>query len=128
LRRTAFSLVRQAHKRLDAVYIENLDFADCIERYDRPHTVFYCDPPYHGTAGYKAAFTWADQQRLAETLRSIKGKFLLSINDHPDIRKLYKGLPKRKVNVQYSIARDKSPTARNRTELIIANYPLPRRR
>ncbi len=66
--------------------------------------------------------------RLAETLRSIKGAFLLSINDHPDIRRLYKGLTKRKVNVQYSIARDKSPAARNRTELIIANYPLPRRR
>ncbi len=128
LRRTAFSLIRQAHKRLDAVYIENLDFADCIRRYDRPHTVFYCDPPYHGTAGYKTAFTWTDQLRLAEVLRSVEGKFLLSINDHPDIRRLYKGLRVRKVNVQYSVARDKTPGARNRTELIIANYPLPRRR
>lgn len=127
-RRTALSAVTRVHKRLDGVCIENLDFADCIKRYDRPHTLFYCDPPYHATAGYKADFTWADQLRLAEALRSIKGKFLLSINDHPDIRRLYKGLTKRKVNVQYSIARDKTPEARNRTELIIANYPLPRRR
>jgi len=127
-RRTAFSLVRQVHKRLDGVHIENLDFADCIRRYDRSHTFFYCDPPYHDTGGYRNAFDWPDHLRLAETLRSIKGKFLLSINDHPDIRKLYRGLTKRKVNARYTIARDKSAAARNRTELIIANYPLPRRR
>jgi len=126
-RRSAFATIRRCHRRLDGVYIENLDFADCIARYDRVHTAFYCDPPYLGTAGFKAAFTIDDHRRLAAALKNIKGKFLLSINDHPQIRRLYKGLPRLKVQVNYSVARDKSPKARQRTELVIANYPLPRR-
>ena len=126
-RRSAFAAVRRCHKRLDGVYIENLDFADCIRRYDRPWTVFFCDPPYLDSADYKAPFDMADHIRLVKTLRAIKGKFLLTINNHPEIRKLYKGLPTKKINVKYSIARDKTSKARDRTELVIANYPLPRR-
>jgi len=126
-RRAAFTAVRRCHKRLDGVYIENLDFVDCIQRYDRPHTVFYCDPPYMETGGYKAHFSNDDHGRLAHILGNIKGKFLLTVNDHAKIRKLYKGLPRLKVNVTYSISRDKSRKARERTELVIANYPLPKR-
>ena len=126
-RRSAFAAVRRCHKRLDGVYVENLDFADCIRRYDRPYTVFYCDPPYLESADYKAPFTFEDHKRLASTLKSIKGVFLLSINNHAKIRMLYKGLSVLKVRVKYSISRDKSSKARDRTELVIANYPLPKR-
>ncbi len=125
-RRSAFSAIRRCHKRLDGVYIENLDFAACIRRYDRPHTVFYCDPPYYQTAQYKAAFRDADHVRLASLLRAIEGKFLLSINDHPAVRSLYKGLPMTGVGVRYSVARDKSASATSRRELLIANYPIPK--
>lgn len=42
-----------AHMRLaSGTYIENLDWATCIDRYDRPHTLFYLDPPYWQTEGY----------------------------------------------------------------------------
>jgi len=123
-RRSAFSLIKSCHRRLANVTIENLDYAECIKRYDRPHTLFYCDPPYLETNGYLYDFTPDDHAKLAELLHSIKGKFLLSINDHRRIRKLYKGLPRRKVDVKYSVSRDKSAKARDRTELIIANYPL----
>jgi len=126
-RRVAFAAVRRCHKRLDGVYIENLDFQECIDRYDRKHTVFYCDPPYWQTSGYRVPFNWDDHVRLATRLKSIKGKFLLSINDHPDIRRLYKGLPRLKVNVRYSVARDKGSSATDRTELLIANFKLPRK-
>lgn len=125
-RRTAFAAVRRCHKRLDGVYIENLDFADCINRYDRPHTFFYCDPPYLDLGGYIYPFGLKEHHQLASVLRRIKGKFLLSINNHPVIRGLYKGFSVLKVKVKYSVARDKSPKARNRTELVIANYPLPK--
>jgi len=127
-RRAAFAAVRRCHKRLDGVYIENLDYAECIRRYDRPHTVFYCDPPYLGTDGYRAAFKKPEHRRLANLLRGIKGRFLLTINDCPETRLLYRGFSMIKLNVTYSVSRDKSPKARNRTELLIANYPLPRSR
>ncbi len=35
-----------AHLRLSRTVIEHMDWQQCIERYDRPHTLFYCDPPY----------------------------------------------------------------------------------
>jgi len=127
LRRTAFSAIRRCHRRLDAVYVENLDYADCIKRYDRPFTLFYCDPPYLDTVGYKSPFTLDDHARLADTLRLIKGKFLLSINDSPEIRRLYKGLPRKRINVKYSVARVVEAKAKNRHELLITNYPLPKR-
>ena len=125
--RKIFASVNRCHKRLDGVYTENLDYVDCIRRYDRPHTVFFCDPPYLDTGGYKEQFGPEDHDRLAEILTGIKGKFLLTINDHPKIRALYKKFSKLKVKVKYSISRDKSNNARERTELVIANYPLPRR-
>jgi len=127
LRRTAFATVRRCHKRLDGVYIERLDFADIIRRYDRKHTLFYCDTPYLQAAAYKNSFGIDDHRRLAELFRTIKGKFLLTINDHPEIRALYKGLPKLKAKVKYTISRDKTAAAEDRGELVIANYPLPRR-
>jgi DNA adenine methylase len=126
-RRTTFAAIRRCHKRLDGVFVENLDFANCIKRYDRPHTFFYADPPYLETAGYKAKFTIDDHERLADALQGIKGRFLLSINDHPKIRKLYKGCPRLKVKVKYTIARTKTEQASDRQELVIANYPLPRK-
>ncbi len=127
LRHTALETILQAHERLDNVQIENDDFEKIIRRYDRQHTFFFCDPPYWQGADYGTPFEWSDHERLAKTLQSIKGKFLLTINDRPDIRRLYQGYPRLKVNVTYSVARQKNPGARQRTELVIANYPLPRR-
>jgi len=127
LSRSAFAAVRRCHKRLNGVLVENLQFDDCIKRYDRPHTVFYCDRPYLETHGYRNPFGYDDHCRLAKQLKNIKGKFLLSINDHPDIRDLYRGFSTLKVQVKYSVSRVKSPKARDRSELVIANYPLPKK-
>jgi len=114
-------------KRLDGVFIEHLDFADCISRYDRPHALFYCDPPYLETAGYGSPFDLARHRQLADLLKKIKGQFMLSINDHTKIRELYKGFPRLKVKVKYTVARDKRAAEKDRAELVIANFPLPRR-
>lgn len=46
-----------AHLRLcQGTYIENLAWQDCMKRYDRAHTFFYCDPPYWQTEGYGVPF------------------------------------------------------------------------
>lgn len=124
--RLSLSAVHRCHKRLSGVYVENLPFNDCISRYDRPHSFFYCDPPYLETTGYQSDFGLADHKRLCRQLRDIKGKFLLSINDHTEIRSLYKGLTIRPIQVRYTVSRDKSDQATCRKELLIANYPLPR--
>jgi len=83
---------REISSRLQTVTVECLDFAEVIERYDRPWTLFYCDPPYIGSeAIYNAPFSPDDHQRLADVLQQVKGRFILSYNDHPDVWARYKG-------------------------------------
>jgi len=71
--------------------IECLDFEVFIRRYDSAGSVFYLDPPYWGSEGDygKALFSRQDFGRLAATLTGIKGRFLMSINDVPEIRELF---------------------------------------
>lgn len=74
------------------VVVENQDFETLIKHYDRPDAFFYLDPPYFSTEDmYEVGFEWDDHVRLRDTLKNIKGKFLLSYNDCDEIRELYNG-------------------------------------
>lgn len=86
-----FPLITNASERLQTVVIENKDFEKLIAQYDRPNTIFYLDPPYYETEDYyeDVGFMTADHIRLRDILVQIQGKFLLSYNDCPEIRKLY---------------------------------------
>lgn len=89
-----FPIIRQAHRRLGRVVIENKDFEKLIDQYDREVTLFYLDPPYYETEGYyqnigKQGFTEADHIRMRDRLIDMKGKFLLSYNKHPFVFELY---------------------------------------
>ena len=92
--RATFPLIEQAHRRLSNVVVENQDFERLIRHYDRPVSLFYCDPPYHDTENYyqnigERGFTEEDHIRLRDTLLKIEGKFLLSYNDDAFVRELY---------------------------------------
>jgi len=111
--------LRRLHDRLAGVVIENLDWMDVIARYDRPGTLFYLDPPYlGGESDYGVGvFIRGDFQRMADKLRAIEGRFLLSINDRPEIRELFAWADMEAVQTTYSIAGgDKASTA---AELLI---------
>ena len=78
------------HERLAGVWIECLDWRAFIARWDRPTTLFFCDPPYWGTENaYRAAFPPADHEALAATLTGIKGRFILTMADCPEARACY---------------------------------------
>lgn len=51
----------------------SFDWATSIDRCDRPCALFYLDPPYFETEGYGVAFPFAEYEKIAERLRSIKG-------------------------------------------------------
>lgn len=91
------------HRRLARTNIESLPWDKCVLRYDRPTTLFYCDPPYWQTEGYGIDFGWDQYERLAELSKTIKGKMLISINDHPDIRKLFAHMNIKEVKHSYSV-------------------------
>lgn len=95
----------RAHERLQRVYIFNEDFERLMDRFDREDSFFYCDPPYYGCEScYETDFT-GNHERLAERLKSIKGKFLLSYNDHEAIRSLYEAWTKIEgIQTRYSLS------------------------
>lgn len=68
-------------------FVESMDFEDVVKKYDSPTTYFYMDPPYYMTENYYSnhIFTRETHERLAKTLKNIKGKFGLSYYDFPQL-------------------------------------------
>lgn len=110
-----------AHLRLASCYIERLDWKDCIRRYDRPHTLFYLDPPYWETEGYGVPFPWEEYEAMANLMREIKGKAILSINDHPQIRECFAGFHIEEVPIKYTVGGGQGV---DRLELIISSWDV----
>lgn len=131
--RADFPLIEQAHRRLKDVVVENKDFERLIRQYDRPVSLFYCDPPYHATEGYyqnigEDGFTEKDHIRLRDTLLSIEGKFLLSYNDDAFVRELYDapGIQIEPVTRLNNIRQRYDPNCQF-AEVFIANYDMTER-
>lgn len=110
--------------RLDHAVIENLDFEELIKRYDYEDAFFYCDPPYTEGAGYEVTSTKDfEHERLRDCLKNIKGRFLLSYNDSPKVRELYKDFEILEV-ARHKGINNKNPNGRIYNELLIANYKI----
>lgn len=111
-----------AYLRLAGTYVENLTWLDCAERYDRPHTFFYMDPPYWQTEGYGVEFPFENYQRMADFMRRCKGKVMVSINDHPDIREAFAGFQMEQTSLKYSVANQRQGGQAASSELVIINW------
>lgn len=92
-----------AHLRLNGVFVEQLPWEACVTRYDRAHTLFFMDPPYWGTEGYGVPFGLEQYDRMAELMRSIKGRAVVTVNDHPEMRRAFAGFPMRRCSINYSV-------------------------
>lgn len=109
-----------AHLRLSSTYIENDDWHKVFTRFDRPDTLFYLDPPYWQTEGYGVGFGWEQYEKIAEAMRTMQGKAILSHNDHPDIRALFGEFEIEEVDFEYTLAGGGKSTSTK--ELIIYSY------
>ncbi|MGD0175829.1 MAG: DNA adenine methylase [Candidatus Bathyarchaeia archaeon] len=119
-------LILAVSDRLRKVYIDCLDFRRCIKNWDGPDTFFFIDPPYYGATKYRSRgpqFTTWDHEDLAKILAKVEAKWLLTLNDRPQVRKLYRGYRVTKVDTQMATAKvaagEKRPRLR---QLIIRNY------
>lgn len=110
----------EAHLRLAGSFIENLDWAACVARYDRPHTFFYMDPPYWQTEGYGVDFGIEQYEKMAGIMRNLKGKAIVSLNDHPDVRRIFAEFQMETTGIQYQVAG--GGKAAERTELVIFSW------
>ncbi|MCW1884013.1 DNA adenine methylase [Luteolibacter flavescens] len=85
------ALLRAMNRRLDKVVIENLDWKDCIRLYDQKPAVFFCDPPYTTGEARYGAWTIDDLARFREEgLDQLKGTWILTIDDTPANRLLFR--------------------------------------
>jgi DNA adenine methylase len=73
--------LEQVAARFASVQVECDDFAAILARYDGPHTLLFCDPPYVPSArkdgGYRYEMTEADHRRLLEAVTRCQGKVLI---------------------------------------------------
>jgi DNA adenine methylase len=111
-------MLEDVHERLCGVDIERLSYAELIERYDTPGTLFYLDPPYYGneTDYGPEVFAPADFERLSPLLEAIEGCFIMSINDTPEIRELFARFTIEEVGVNYRLSGKVTPAR----ELVIS--------
>jgi len=119
-------MLEDLHSRLSGVIIECLDWGDFIPRYDREGTLYYLDPPYWGCEGDygKALFSREDFGRMADVLATLKGRFILSINDVPEIREIFGRFQLTGVTTSYTISRTGNDRAGTRAELLVSNFPV----
>lgn len=115
-------------RRLQHVYIDHLDFRRCIRNWDREDTFFFLDPPYLDSTPYRRGlrpFTLKDHTDLAATAHAIRGKWLLTYNDSPRVRELYRDCCM--INAATSLQTQKVHRGEHRrqfNQLMIANFPL----
>lgn len=122
--RKLFGLIAELEDRMASVVVENQDFETLIKHYDRPDSFFYADPPYFSSEGmYEVGFGWDDHVRLRDTLKNIKGKFLLSYNDCEEIRELYDGFSLLDFSRTHAMVQ-RYEAGREFKELLIGNYDL----
>jgi DNA adenine methylase len=115
-------IIEKTHRRLQRVQIECLPYEQILKRYDRTSTFFYLDPPYWGRKLYRKNLLEEDFVKLEQRLRKIKGKFVLSLNDHPKAKKLLSRFEIRSVEHSYTAQRK---TGERYQELLITNYHPP---
>jgi len=111
--------IEAAHKRLARVQIESLPYEVILQRYDRPATLFYLDPPYYGRKLYNHNFEPEDFAALAGHLKTLRGKFVLSLNDVPQVRALFGDFSIREIDLHYTAQKI---AGRRYKEVIIANF------
>jgi len=123
-------LLPEWKEQLKGTTITNLDYEKVVRKYDGAKTFFFIDPPYEDTSedfGYAESSEF-DFERLVSVLKSIKGNFLLTINDSPRIRNLFKGFHIKSVGVYNAWAHihqahdPDSKASTIRKELFIRNY------
>lgn len=86
--------LREIVDRLRMVQIENRPAIDIIRKYDRPTTLFYCDPPYlpetrTSANDYAHEMTIEQHYELAEVLNAARGLVALSGYDAPAMATMY---------------------------------------
>jgi len=113
--------INEYSNKLKNVTILNEDFKKVIKKYDTKDTFFFLDPPYENSNSNRLYDdNFIDYEEFVSILSNIKGLFMLTLNDSPNIRKLFKNF-----NIIPIFVKQKAKKGigiHDRQELIIMNY------
>ena len=115
---------QNAHKeeyreKLKRTKVENKDFRKVMKENDSKETFHYLDPPYYEQDSmYKERGVTPEE--VCGTAKKMKGKVMISYNDHPEVRKSCSHMKIKKVETRYVLASN-SNNKKGR-ELLITNY------
>lgn len=115
---TKLKNIKEYKNRIKDTIIKNEDYKKIIHDYDSIDTLFYLDPPYENSKGLYKNF-YIDYKEMRDILKNIKGKFLLSINGSPYIRKVFKDFKIKQIELK---TRAQDRFIKPRVELLIKNY------
>jgi len=112
-------IIEETHQRLARVQLENLPYEVVLKHYDRPETLFYLDPPYFGLKLYRHNLITKDFEEMAERLADLDAKFVLSLNDVPEVRRIFKPFKFREIDLHYTAQK---VAGRHYKEVLITNF------
>ena len=113
------SLIESTAQRLQNAQIEALPYQKIIRKCDRPSTFFYLDPPYYDKKLYQFNFEDKDFRELAALLAGLKGTFILSLNDVPEVRDIFRDFKMQAIQLAYSA---QQKVGRRYGEVLIKNF------
>ncbi|WP_375673624.1 DNA adenine methylase [Bartonella sp. TS82HLJMH] len=84
--------MRRVRQKLLDTTILNLSWERVVELFDASDSLFYLDPPYLVERRYYSSgnFVEDDFVSMAKVLKSIQGKFVLSLNDSDEVREIFR--------------------------------------
>jgi len=116
-----------SRKKLNNVFIENMDFRKLIDKYEPEEgDMWYLDPPYFAATDrndyYIHSFTEQDHLDLREVCYQIDrggGKFMVSYDDRPEIWEMYRYFNIDIIPIKYA---GQLHSDEKKNELVITNY------
>ena len=112
-------LLEETHQRLARVQIECLPYEKVLAKYDRNSTLFYLDPPYYARKLYRYNLSHDDFIAMAAHLKELNGKFVLSLNDVPEVRTIFAKFRIRGIELAYTAQKT---AGRRFKEVLITNF------
>ncbi len=112
--------MRRVRQKLLDTTILNLSWERVVELFDAPDSLFYLDPPYLVERRYYSSgnFVEDDFVSMAKVLKSIQGRFVLSLNDCDAVREIFRDFDFLELEPLWTAGTDKKPP---RKELLIRN-------
>jgi len=118
-------------ERFRDVNVECLDWRDILAKYDRPYTLFFCDPPYHPSTiqgdFYEHDLSVDEHDELCDRLRQVRGTVMLCGYDNVAYRKKLKDWRVREWETTAHLnVKAKTKSKRKEIVWIKTNLPLSR--